>query len=145
MLASPAQLAIDAHGNLLVADTGNSRIRLISPAGIISTIAGNGTFGYSGDGGPAQNAALGDPTAVAVDPLGNVLIADYTNHVIRRVDSAGIIQTVAGNGSSGFSGDGGPATAAQLTGPESIAFDTNGNYYIGDAPSRVRKVDTAES
>src|SRR5581483_8617362 len=113
--------------------------------GIISTVAGNGTAGYFGDGGPATSASLSAPTGITVDPAGNLYIADYANSRIRRVDaSSGIISTVAGNGFSGFGGDGGPATGALLAKPEDIAVDANGSLYIADSGNfRIRKVDAA--
>jgi sugar lactone lactonase YvrE len=143
MIYAPEGLAFDGNGNLLFADIGNSRIRKITTAGTISTIAGNGAFGYSGDGGPATQASLADPLAVSADPLGNIYIADSSNQVIRMVDTAGAIHTVAGNHTPGFSGDGGPATSAQLRYPRGVLADSNGNFYISDSANlRVRKVDS---
>jgi len=143
---SPHGVAVDSNGNLYIADNRNSRIRKIDTAGIISTIAGNGVKGFSGDGGPATAAQLYFPYDVAVDNSGNLFIADTTNNCIRKVDTAGIISTIAGNGDGdwGFSGDGGPATAAQLDSPCGIAIDSNGNLYIADTSNnRIRKVNTA--
>jgi hypothetical protein len=113
--------------------------------GTISTVAGNNTAGYSGDGGSAINAQLFVPTGVAFDSAGNMFIADSSNNVIRRVDFVtGNITTVAGNGFGGYSGDGGPATIAQLNGPTQLAFDGSGNLYIADANNaRIRKIDSA--
>jgi len=141
-MVSPAGITFDAQGNLLIAD--DSRIRKITKLGVITTIAGNGTLGYSGDGGPATQATLHYPTAVSSDPSGNVYIADGYNSVIRMVDTAGNIHTVAGNGTWGFSGDGGPATSAQLSRtPEAVCVDGNGNLYVADTSNyRVRKVDS---
>ncbi len=97
--------------------------------------------GFSGDGGPATSAQLFNPTGVAVDAAGNLFIADFNNNRIRKVTPAGVISTVAGNGSQGFSGDGGPATSAQLSGPESVAVDAAGNLFIADRYNdRIRKV-----
>jgi sugar lactone lactonase YvrE len=143
MLSTVFQIAFDANGSLFVADNGNSRIRVVSPSGVISTVAGNGTLGYSGDGGPAQAAALSAPAGLAVDPSGNLYIADTGNHVIRLVDTSGTIHTIAGNGTAGFSGDGGPALSAQLNNPQSVAVDAGGNYYIGDSNQHLRKVDAS--
>src|SRR5262249_6786664 len=127
--------------NLYIADAGNNRIRRVTAAGIISTVAGNGTNGFSGDRGPATEAQLNDPRGVAVDSGGNLYIADVGNHRVRRVASTGIIKTVVGNGTSGSSGDGGPAAKAQLSGPGGIAVDAGGNLYIADLRA-VRKVST---
>ena len=140
-LSNPCGVALDAAGNLYIADSGNKRIRKVSPSGIISTVAGNGTRGFSGDGGPATSASLYYPTGVAVDAAGNLYIADRGNDRIRRVNAAGIISTLAGNGTYGFSGDGGPATAASLRLPTGVAVDAAGNLYIADTYNgRVRKV-----
>jgi trimeric autotransporter adhesin len=142
-LANPGGIAFDAHGNLLVADSGNSVVRKVTRNGIITTIAGNGTGGYSGDGGPASQAALNFPTSVSSDPTGNVYISDNNNTVIRMIDPSGNIHTVAGNHVGGFSGDGGPATSAELACPLAVLADGNGNFYIADTNNyRVRKVDS---
>ena len=199
-LSSPSNLAVDSAGNLYIADYGNNRIRKVDANGIITTVVGNGTAGYSGDGGPASAAELSIPTAVAVDSVGNLYIADFGNGVIRKVDTngiittvaggggvtdgstdggsalgarisaydvnvdaagnlyiigydgntvrkvdtAGIITTVAGNYTTGYSGDGSPATSASLSHINDIAVDTAGNLYIADTGNaRIRKVDTA--
>jgi len=140
-LNSPQGLAVDGAGNLYIADFGNRRVRKISPNGTITTVAGNGNPGFSGDGGPATSARLADPSGVAVDPAGNLYIADSSNHRVRKVSSDGLITTVAGNGTQGFSGDGGPATSAELNWPLGVATDATGNLYIADyASNRVRKV-----
>jgi hypothetical protein len=125
-----------------IADTYNFRVRKVGTNGIISTVAGNGAIAYSGDGGPATSAALFAPMGVAVDAAGNIYIADQNAYVVRKVNTAGLITTVAGNGAFGFSGDGGPATSAELGGVNSVAVDTFGNLYIADG-SRVRMVNTA--
>jgi uncharacterized protein (TIGR03437 family) len=140
-LDNPNGVAVDAAGNLYVADTHNSRIRKVSPAGTITTVAGNGTYGFSGDGGPATGASLHEPYGVAVDAAGNIYVADTRNSRIRKVSPAGVITTVAGNGTYGFSGDGGPATGASLVYPYGVAVDAAGNIYVADSDNRrIRKV-----
>ena len=145
MISNAVGLALDSHGNLLLADQGNHRIREITSAGVITTIAGNGTGGYSGDGGAAVNASLFFPSAVTVDATtGKIYIADSANYVIRTVDTSGIIHTVAGNHTSGFSGDGGPATSAELNYAYDVRTDARGNLYIADTNNlRVRKVNSS--
>jgi hypothetical protein len=146
MLATTAALfasdvAVDSAGNLYIADDGNHRIRKVTPAGIISTAAGNGTSGYSGDGGLATAAQLYNPSGVAADSAGNLFIAEYLNHRVRKVTPTGIISTKAGNGSGGYGGDGGMAIAAQLQNPMDVAVDGAGNLYIADFQNhRIRKV-----
>lgn len=141
MLCVPNGLAFDAAGNLVVADGGNSRIRRITKTGKISTIAGNGVFGYSGDGGPATSAAIGQPFMLAYDSSGNLYFSQVGNCVVRKVDTSGMISTVAGNGTCGYGGDNGPATAAMLNLPRGVAFDTAGNLYISDTDNfRIRSV-----
>ena len=138
----PQGLALDGAGNLYIADSGNGRIRRVDASGAIRTIAGTGEEGSSGDGGPAVAAQLKFPSGVAVDSSGNVYIADWGNHRIRRIDSSGTITTIAGTGGSGSSGDGGPAVAAQLNLPQGVAADGNGNLYIADTENhRIRRVD----
>jgi sugar lactone lactonase YvrE len=140
-LSGPNSVAVDGVGNLLIADTGNHRIRKVSPNGIITTVAGNGQSGYSGDGERALQAALMSPTGVAFDAIGNIFIADRFNHRIRKVSPDGIITTVAGDGRGAFSGDGRAATAASLRLPKAVIADSIGNLYIADtANSRIRKV-----
>src|SRR5436309_3561826 len=140
----PYRVARDSAGNLYVADGSSRRIRKVSAAGIITTVAGRGTGQSSGDGGPATLAELIQPLGVAVDPAGNVYIADEGSNRIRKVNTAGIISTIAGNGTQGFSGDGGPATSASLNKPREVAVDLAGNVYISDAGNfRIRKVNPA--
>ncbi len=140
-LSGPNGIALDKAGNLYIADTDNHRVRKVSPPGVISTIAGNGTGGYSGDGGPATSAELSYPAGVAVDSAGNVYIADEDNNRIRRVTQSGVIGTFAGNGTQGSSGDGGPGAGAELNEPFGVAVDSAGNLYIADTfNSRIRKV-----
>jgi sugar lactone lactonase YvrE len=159
----PQGVAVDGAGNLVIADTTNGRIRVVAAstgtfysqamtAGHIYTVAGDGTEGFSGDGGPATSAELGLPRSVAVDGAGNLVIADTTNGRIRVVAAsigtfygqpmtAGDIYTVAGDGTEGFSGDGGPATSAGLHGPDGVAVDGAGNLVIADTfNQRVRVV-----
>src|SRR5206468_4858990 len=116
-LNDPVGVALDLSGNLYIADLGNYRIRRVSSDGIITTIAGTGTPGYSGDGGPATNAQLNSPIGLAVDSVGNIYIGDLGCRCVRRVATNGVITTIAGTGVYGYSGDGGPATSAQLGGP----------------------------
>lgn len=145
-LNSPAAVALDASGNFYIADTYNSRIRKVDAGtGMISTVAGNGLGGYTGDGGAATAAQLYFPTGVAVDAAGNVYIADQSNGVIRKVNAGtGVISTVAGTGTFGYSGDGAAATAADLAYPAGVAVDAAGNLYIADEyNSVIRKVDAA--
>jgi uncharacterized protein (TIGR03437 family) len=139
---TPAGMAYDTAGNLYVADSANHRVRKISPAGVITTVAGNVLPGFSGDGGPATAAQLNTPTGVAVDLAGNLFIADSVNNRIRKVFPNGTIGTVAGNGNAAFFGDGGNALAAALHAPQGVAVDTGGNVYVADTlDHRVRKID----
>jgi uncharacterized protein (TIGR03437 family) len=138
-LNSPYGVAVDAAGNLYIADAGNNRIRKVT-GGVIATVAGNGTTGFGGDGGPATSAQLNNPYGIAVDSAGNLYIADHNNSRIRKV-SNGTITTVAGNGTRGFGGDNGAATSAMLSLPCSVAVDSAGNLYIADyANYRIRRV-----
>ncbi len=138
-------LATDAVGNIYIADYENSRIRIINTSGIIHTVAGNGSFSYTGDGGPATASTLNYPTTLAVDTTGNLYFADSFNNVIREIyTSSGVIVTVVGNGVGGYSGDGGVATAAELSIPWGVCLDASGNIYIGDDNEVVRKVVTSQ-
>ena len=140
----PMGVAVDAVGNIFIVDQSNHRVRKVNTSGIISTVAGNGTGGYSGDGGAAINASLNYPMGVAVDAVGNIYIADQANYRIRKVGANGNISTVAGNGISGYSGDGGAATSASLNVPEGVAVDAVGNIFIADAGSHIiRKVNAS--
>ncbi len=139
LLDSPAGVAVDANGNLYIADTHNNRIREISN-GVITTIAGTGTAGFAGDGGAATSAQLNYPTAIAVDTKGNLYVADTNNFRIREI-SGTTISTVAGDGEQNYSGDGSPAASAGLDSPSGIAVDSAFNLYIGDTHNqRVRMV-----
>ncbi len=147
-LGNPYDVAVDRAGNLFIADFFNARIRKVDPSGIITTYAGNGEGGTTGDGGPAPDAALDFITGVATDRAGNVYIATFFQNRVRKVDAAlsedgtHHISTVAGTGAGGFSGDGGPATSAELFDVEGVVVDEDGSLYIGDTfNERVRKVD----
>jgi sugar lactone lactonase YvrE len=144
LLSYPGVVAYDRSGNMFIADTYNQRIRKIDAAtGLLTTVAGNGTAGYSGDNGAAASATLRYPAGIACDAVGNVYVADTENSRIRKIDAeTGIISTIAGDGMSGYSGDNGPATSATLNYPLGIAFDGAGNLYMADQwSSRIRKVD----
>ncbi|MEK7405400.1 MAG: IPT/TIG domain-containing protein [Acidobacteriota bacterium] len=134
-------LAADAEGNLFVADSWNHRVRKVAPDGRITTVAGTGEEGFAGDGGQATAARLSCPRGLAVDGQGNLFIADSGNARVRKVGRDGVITTVAGSGTEGFSGDNGRATAAQLKVPRGLAVDSRGNLYIADSWNcRVRRV-----
>jgi uncharacterized protein (TIGR03437 family) len=140
-LLSPSALAYDREGNLFVADERAHRIRRVTPAGVITTVAGTGKPAYSGDGGLAAKAGLNAPRGLAFDADGFLYVADSGNHAVRVVSPGGSIKSAAGNGFPGFRGDGGPATAALLNGPSAVAVDRNGNLFIADtANHRVRQI-----
>jgi uncharacterized protein (TIGR03437 family) len=137
----PSACMADAAGNLYIADTGNHRIRKVGPAGIITTVAGTGSQGSSGDEGPATAAALSAPRGVAVDGSGNVFIADTENHRIRMVTTDGVIHNIAGQGGEGFAGDGGAALSAQLNSPAGLFPDGSGDVYVADSGNnRLRRL-----
>ena len=140
----PAGLAFDGKGNLYIADRANHRVRKVNKKGIITTVAGNGTAGFSGDGGPATKASLNLPSGIVVDNQGNLYIADRSNNRVRVVNSKGIIKTFAGNGQNGYHGDNMPAVKATLDKPFGLALDKHNNLYIADrGNNRVRKVDSS--
>jgi sugar lactone lactonase YvrE len=139
-LFAPHDLAFDADGNLLIADTYNHRIRRVDRQGVITTIAGNGKAAYAGDNGQALEASLNNPQSIAFDRAGNLLVADTYNHVVRRVGREGTMTTFAGS-QPGFGGDDGPAIKAQLSLPMAVAVATDGSVYLSDAGnSRIRRV-----
>ncbi len=145
ILDLPSGVAVDSSGNIIISDQANFRLRLVDPAGMIFTICGDGVAGFSGDGGPAEQARLnalkGQAAApssrIVIDRQDRIFIADTANHRIRMIDAAGIIQTIAGTGEAGYSGDGGPATAAQLDTPSDVAVAENGTIYIADTQNHV--------
>ncbi len=142
-LSEPIGLAMDSSGDLFIADWWNSAVREVNPStGIITTVAGGRALGYSGDGGPASVAELGNPTDVAVDKSGDLFIAESANNVVREVNAqTGDITTIAGNGTAGDTGDSGPATAAELTDPGAVAVDDSGDLYVVDSGNNtVREV-----
>jgi sugar lactone lactonase YvrE len=140
-LFSPASIAMDGSGGFYIADTGNHRIRRVFANGIIVTVAGTGTPGFSGDGGFATAAQLNFPSGLAADAAGNLYISEYGNHRIRKLDGAGLISTIAGTGVAGFNGDNQPATTAQLNSPRGLSLDTAGNLLVADFNNhRIRKL-----
>ena len=143
-LNGPEDVVVDASGAMWIGDDDNCEVRRVDPSGTITTVAGDGTCGYSGDHGPATAAELSDADGIAVDPAGNLYIADSFNNVIRKVDTAGIITTYAGTGAAGYSGDHGPATSADLDYPWGVRLDRSGDLYVTDSLNNVvRMIDTA--
>jgi uncharacterized protein (TIGR03437 family) len=140
-LDTPSACATDSAGNLFIADTANHAIRKVNPAGVISTVAGVGAAGASGDEGPATSAQLASPRGVAVDDMGDIFIADTGNHRLRQVTPDGVIHTMAGTGAAGFAGDGGPAAASLLNGPQGLFLDGAGDLYFADTGNnRIRRL-----
>src|SRR5579883_438001 len=143
-LSFPRGVAVDGQGNLYISQQTGARVRKVSTDGIITTVAGNGRAGFSGDGGPGTSAQLYSPSGIALDGAGNLYIADFSNRRIRKLATDGTITTVAGNGKAIYTGDGGPATAAQFGGSVTAAADAEGNLYVADQGDNVvRKVSPA--
>ena len=140
MLDNPQDVAVDARGNVYVSDSNNHRVRMIDTHGIITTVAGTGEVGSTGDGGPATKAQMNDPNGLAFDDEGNLYVVDDTIPQIRRIDRNGVITTFAGTGGSGHSGDGGPATEATFTYPIGLTFDADGNLYVADEDGWIRVI-----
>jgi len=144
MSHNPESVVKDAAGNLYIADRENNRIRKVNTSGIIITIAGTGTAGYTGNGGPATLATLDGPFAIAISTSGDIFFTETDNNCIRKIDSSGTISTIAGTGTSGYNGDGIQATMAQLNGPGGIAIDNTGNIYVADGGNhRIRRIDVS--
>ena len=140
-LNRPSACALDSAGNLFIADTSNHRIRKVDPSGTISTVAGTGAAGFSGDEGPATAAGINAPRGVVVDDNGDIFIADTGNNRIRQVTPDGVIHTIAGQDAAGFSGDGGPAASAQIDAPGGLLLDGAGDLYFADTGNnRVRRL-----
>jgi sugar lactone lactonase YvrE len=141
---NPSGIAVDASGNIYVADYSNNRIRMINSVGTVTTIAGIGTNGFSGDGGPAISAQLSSPIGIVLGTSGNIIFTDYYNYRVREINSSGIINTIAGTGTLGYSGDGGPATMANIGRPSGITRDVVGNiYFTDDWYSMIKKINTS--
>lgn len=143
MLNRPVGLAIDHQGNIYFSDAVNNRVRKIDTAGIITTIAGNGSAVYNGDNIPADSAAISEPHFLALDDTGNLYIAEHAGARIRKVNSLGVITTVAGTGETGYTGDGGPATAAKIAGPYGIVLDSGNIIFSNSLADVVRKIDAS--
>ena len=141
-LAYPSDVYVTPTGELLIADSGNNRVRKIAANGIITTLAGTGTYGFGGDGGPATSALFSSPNAITQDAAGNLYVADKNNNRIRKIDNDGIITTLAGNGITGNTGDGGPATQAAIGSPAYLTFDASGALYSTQTGGWVRRIDT---
>ncbi len=139
-LRDPTRVAVAGDGSILIADTGNHRIRRVGPDGIITTIAGTGVLGFGGDGGLAAQAQLFSPQGIAIAADGSVFISDTGNHRIRRVGLNGVMTTIAGTGSLGSGGDGGPAAQASLTSPKGLAMTADGSLLIADSGGRIRRI-----
>jgi len=136
-----SSLTLDQSGNLYISDYGCNTIRKVNTSGIVTTIAGNKTQGFSGDGGQATSAQLAYPGSTAIDNAGNLYVSDIQNHRIRKISTTGIITTIAGNGGNGYSGDGGQAINAEFSFPGSVVVDNSSNLYVGDYNHVIRKID----
>lgn len=143
MLANPFDVDLDSAGNLFIADYGNNRVRMVDKDGTITTVAGIGAVGYSGDDGPATAARLNGPYGITIDLEDRLLIADSHNNVIRRVDRDGTITTIVGTGEAGYGGDGGPAELALLDAPQALFVDQGGRLYVGDEHNHAIRLVTA--
>ena len=143
MLDRPVGLVVDRHGNIYFSDAYNNRVRKVDTAGIITTVAGNGNTLYNGDNIAADTAAISDPHFLALDESGNLYITEYGGHRIRKVNAAGIITTIAGNGVAGYTGDNGPATAARINTPYGIVLDSGSIIFSDDLEEVVRRIDNA--
>jgi sugar lactone lactonase YvrE len=140
--ATPSDVTRDDAGALYIADTGNHRIRMVDPSGVVTTLAGTGTAGFGGDNGQAADAKLDSPTGLVRDTAGNLYFSDTGNHRIRKITLDGVVTTYAGTGEAGNAGDGAAATAAKLSAPTYLALDATGNLYVSDRDNhRVRKID----
>jgi sugar lactone lactonase YvrE len=143
-LNNPVYVATDFFGNLFIADSNNNRVRRVDSHGVITTVAGNGTADFSGDGGPATEATLNSPTGLCTDPSGDLFIADVGNYRIRKLDTSGKITTVAGNGVQGSGGDGGPAVQASMYIPIRCVVDSKGNLYVTDqSGQKIRMINSS--
>jgi alpha-tubulin suppressor-like RCC1 family protein/sugar lactone lactonase YvrE len=143
-LSSPSGVAVDSSGNVFIADTGNNRIRKVTPGGIITTVAGTGIAGYNGDGADTTTATLNSPRGMTFDNSGNLFVADSGNHRIRKITPGGVISTAAGDGIAGYNGDGSDGPLASLNAPRGVAIDNNGSLFIADTENnRIRKVSAA--
>ncbi len=138
----PEDIFVDAHGTVYIADTNNNRVRMIDGGGLIQTVAGDGGFSGHGDGGPATSASLNRPGGLLVLPNGEIYISELSGHRIRHIDTNGVITTVVGTGTGGFSGDGGPASAAEISVPVGLYMGPDGSLYFSDSGNyRVRRID----
>ncbi len=149
-LSYPIGIDVDATGAVLIVDGNNNRIRRVDATGKITSVAGNGSYGFAGDGGPAINASFASITDIAIDPAGSIFVADSGNYRVRMINPAGIVTTVGGTGTSGFTGDGGPATSAKMSGPTYLGLDAAGHLYFSDKDwillgaegnSRIRRIE----
>ena len=139
---SPSAIYVDGQRNLYIAEWGNNRIRKVTAGGTVTTLAGTGIAGFTGEGGPATDARINNPNGIFVDTSGNVYFSDLGNQRVRRITTDGRIETVVGDGTPGFSGDGGPATDASISNPAGLFLDAAGNLYLVDSGNgRIRRID----